>query len=247
MRYVLTVSYDGTDFCGWQRQTNGRSVQGELESALFLILNKEASVTGSGRTDAGVHAKGQVAHVDTDAVFPAERLAPALNTKLPPDVRVIESSLAKDGFHARYSAKEKTYAYTFYTSPVPLPLRERYAVRVDGFDVARAREICPLLEGEHDFRAFSKTGSSVKTTTRTVESVSLDTDGDAVTVRVTGNGFLYGMVRFIAGALYAYSAGKVKKEEIVKMLAGGDRPTAVTELPAKGLTLESVVYGEEKA
>ena len=239
----LTVSYDGTDYVGWQSQKNGVSVQDEIEAALFKVVGERIRVTGSGRTDAGVHATGQVASFKTDSSVPPEKFALATNAFLPKDIRIIKSERAEDGFSARYSAKRKTYRYRLYISDVALPLKERYALRLETApDLTKMRVAAELFVGKHDFRSFSSTGSSVKTTEREIYSVSVnEADGD-ITIDVCGNGFLYNMVRLVSGALVAAGYGKISDNDLIDALSGGERPASVKNLAAKGLTLLSVEY-----
>lgn len=253
MNIALLVSYDGTDFCGWQVQANGRTVQGELERAIEGSFGSFSRVTGSGRTDAGVHAAGQVCNfalAEGIRISP-DRVADALNAKLPPDVRVLESAAAPEEFDACRSAKKKTYRYSVYFSRREDPLRERYAVRFgESPDFARMGECAQRLEGEHDFAAFSATGSAVKTTVRTVYSVKLmpwadDRGGHAsgLHIDVCGSGFLYNMVRIMAGALLGCGAGRLPLSAVERALRTGDRALLGKTMPAKGLTLLSVEYG----
>ena len=243
MRAFFVLEYDGTNYAGWQRQKNGVSVQQIVEEALQTALSSPVKVTASGRTDAGVHALGQVAHLDYDGSIPPEKLCFALNALLPEDISVKQSGRAEDDFHARYSAKKKTYTYTFIESNVRRPLAERYAARVYGaLDDKAMHRAAQLFVGEHDFRAFCSTGSSVKTTTRTVYEASVERSGDKVTFTVTGNGFLYNMVRIMAGTLLAVGEGKKTEQEITAALLTGERKRAGKTLPAAGLTLKSVEY-----
>lgn len=242
MRIVLKISYDGTDYCGWQRQKNGVSVQEVLENALFKLIGEKTNLTASGRTDAGVHAEGQIAHFDTNASIPPERFYLALNSILPNDIRVLTSFLAPDGFHARYSAKRKTYVYKFYVSDVILPLKERYAVRIDQFNVEKADKVLQEIVGTHDFKCFLSSGSEIKTTVRTIYSATVDRYGDDVNIQVCGNGFLYNMVRIIAGTALFASQGKLNADNLKEALLKGDRTLVGKTAPAKGLTLKSVEY-----
>ncbi len=267
MNAVLLVSYDGTALCGWQIQKNGRTVQGELEGALLRAFGVAARVTGSGRTDAGVHAAGQVCNFalpDTLSIEPG-RIADALNAFLPPDIRVLQSARASEAFDACRAAKKKTYRYSVYFSRREHPLLERYAARVgQAPDPARLRACADLLEGEHDFAAFSSTGSSVKTTVRTVYSIaltpwqaagggSIGAGGGSIAagggsvgglhIDVCGGGFLYNMVRILAGALLDCGAGKLPLSAVAAALADGKRDLLGKTMPAKGLTLLGVDYG----
>ena len=253
MNIALLVCYDGTDFCGWQVQKNGVTVQGELERAAECAFGTFSRVTGSGRTDAGVHAAGQVcsfALADTIKIEPA-RVADALNVFLPPAVRVLKSARVGDGFDACRAAKRKTYRYSLYFSRREIPLLERYAVRVwEKPDLAKMRACAALLEGEHDFAAFSSAGSSAKTTVRTVYSVAIapwtDEVGEkvgGVHIDVCGNGFLYNMVRIMAGAMLACGQGRLSLEQVKDALEGGGRDLLGKTMPAKGLTLRGADYG----
>lgn len=243
MRIKLTLSYDGTNFCGWQVQPNGRTVQEELERAVLEVTGEKVRVTGSGRTDSGVHAQGQVAHFDTNKSIPPERLFKALNAHLPEDVRVLESRLVDDDFDACRGAKKKTYVYSAYLSDTEKPLKERYSVRLDkGLDLEKMKEVAKEFLGEHDFAGFCASGSSVKTTVRTIYALDLGVDGEDLTFTVTGNGFLYNMVRIIVGTLVKVGEGKADREDIRKMLNGGERTIGGKTLQAKGLCLKQVVY-----
>ena len=250
MNIVMKVCYDGTHFCGWQIQENGRTVQGELERAVTERFGIVSRVTGSGRTDAGVHAAGQICNFALDdaiRITPA-RVADALNTVLPADVRILESARADEAFDACRSAKKKSYRYSIYCSKREIPLLERYAVRFgENPDLALMRACAKLLEGEHDFAAFSATGSSVKTTVRTVYSVTVTERAEygarVLDVTVCGNGFLYNMVRIMAGVLLDFGCGKLSEESVRAALQGGGRDLLGKTMPAKGLTLLRAEYG----
>ena len=253
MNIALLVAYDGTDFSGWQVQANGRTVQGELERAAEETFGIFSRMTGSGRTDAGVHAAGQVCNfalADSIRISP-ERVADALNVKLPPDVRVLESAAVPDRFDACRSAKKKIYRYSVYFSRRENPLRERYAVRFgESPDLARMGECAERLKGEHDFSAFSSTGSSVKTTVRTLYSVEFvpwwDELGErtfGLHIDVCGNGFLYNMVRIMAGVLLDCGTGKLPLAAVEEALRTGNRDLLGKTMPAKGLTLLGAEYG----
>lgn len=240
----LTVSYDGTNYCGWQVQPNKITVQEVVEKALFTLTGEKIKVIGSGRTDAGVHAEGQVAHFKREKEnIPPEKFALALNIILPDDVKIVKSERADDDFSARRSAKRKTYVYRTYVSTAILPLKDRYAVQLEKQpDVSAMKACAKLLEGEHDFKAFCSSGTSVKTTVRTVYSIDIEERGNEIIFSVTGNGFLYNMVRIIVGTLLAVGRGKIGKKEVEDMLATGKRALGGKTIPAKGLTLLSVEY-----
>ena len=242
MKIKLTLSYDGTHYCGWQRQKNGVSVQETVENAIFSLTGEKVSATGSGRTDAGVHAEGQIACFDTSANIPPEKFYKALNVLLPPDIKAVKSEKAEEGFHPVRAAKRKTYVYTLYVSDVSLPLLERYAVRVEKLDIEKVKAAAKLIKGTHDFKCFSSVGGSVKTTVRTVYSVSVKEKNGIIKITVSGNGFLYNMVRIIVGTLVKVGQGKMTEEEVNKMLSGGGRTLGGTTFPAKGLCLKKVEY-----
>ncbi len=244
MRIFLKIEYDGTDFCGWQIQPNGISVQGELEKAIYAVTGKKTSVTGSGRTDSGVHAEGQVAHFDTDgAGIPPEKYAAALNGVLPCGIKIIESGAADADFHARFSAKRKTYRYDIYVSKTVRPLKDRYAVNVPfALDETKMNAACAYLIGKHDFRCFLASNSAVRDTVREIYSAKVERRGDDLSFYVCGNGFLYNMVRIIAGTLVKIGAGEAQPEFMREVLDGKDRNRAGKTMPARGLTLVSVEY-----
>ncbi|MBQ4097976.1 MAG: tRNA pseudouridine(38-40) synthase TruA [Clostridia bacterium] len=240
----LTVTYDGTNYCGWQVQPNKITVQEVIEKALLTLTGEKIKVIGSGRTDAGVHAEGQVAHFKREKEnIPPEKFALALNIILPDDVKIVKSERADDDFSARRSAKRKTYVYRTYVSTAILPLKDRYALQLEKQpDVSAMKECAKLIEGEHDFKAFCSSGTSVKTTVRTVYSIDIEERGNEIIFSVTGNGFLYNMVRIIVGTLLAVGRGKIGKKEVEDMLATGKRALGGKTIPAKGLTLLSVEY-----
>ena len=253
MRYVLKIAYDGTVYAGWQRQKNALSVQESLETAIQTALGEEVRVTASGRTDAGVHAAGQVCHFDSDIfTVPPEKMPDCLNRFLPADIRVLEGWGADEGFDSNRSAKRKTYCYTFYVAEREMPLLERYAVRLES---APSQEIlqqkAKLFEGEHDFKAFCASGSSVKTTVRTVYEVRVE-ESEAFGCRivktfVTGNGFLYNMVRTMAGELIDLAVNKRTEESLFSAYQTGERGLLGKTMPAKGLILMQVMYNENQS
>ena len=244
MRYALLLSYDGTHYGGWQIQKNAVTVQQKLTEALEDTLGRKTTVTASGRTDSGVHARAQVCHFDAQTAIPAEKLADALNARLPDDISVLQSVAAPEGFDAQSSAKKKTYCYRVYLSHRRQPLKDRYFVQIKyGGDLQKLLQAAAMFEGEHDFKAYCAAGSQVKTTVRRIYGIEVKTDGDDVEIYVTGNGFLYNMVRTLAGTMLYYAAGRLEKEDIDRSLSEGDRNRVGKTMPAKGLTLESVDYG----
>lgn len=244
MRYVVKVAYDGTDFCGWQIQRNGSSVQQTLANAAFAAFGEHTVFTASGRTDSGVHALGQVCHADISANIPAERLADALNCHLPSSVSVLASAQAPQGFDANRSAKKKTYVYNMYFAPRRNPLKDRFSVHIKGVpNLAALREAAALYVGEHDFKAYCASRSQVKTTVRTVYSADIAANGEDVSISVCGSGFLYNMVRTMVGTMLGFSFGAISCEKILSSLSSGDRSLVGKTMPARGLLLHDVDYG----
>jgi tRNA pseudouridine38-40 synthase len=246
MRYLkLTLQYDGTDFCGWQKQTGTaqRTVQGVLEEALSSLTGEVVNTTGAGRTDAGVHALEQVVHFSTSSGIPMERFAPALNSMLPPDLTVSSSVAVGASFHARYDVCAKKYGYLILNRRTPSALWHNYSywvsLRLDEDLIQRGAE---YLIGEHDFRAFSATGSNVKSTTRNILSFQVQRLGDWVSLTVVGNGFLYRMVRLMAGTLLAVGMGKWPPEAVKEILVTGERGHGGPALPPEGLYLMRIYY-----
>ena len=244
MKIKLTISYDGTEYSGWQVQPSKDTVQSRLEQAVYEVTGEKVRVTGSGRTDAGVHAKGQVAHFVTNTTTTTpENFYRALNAHLPFDIRVIESERVDDNFQACRSAKKKTYSYSAYLSRVEKPLKERYAVRFDHrLDVEKMVKASTLFVGEHDFKGFCASRSGAKTSVRKIYSFEIKREGEDLTFLITGNGFLYNMVRIIVGTLVEIGRDKLSIDELRKLLNGGDRSLGGRTLPAKGLCLEKVEY-----
>lgn len=244
MRYVVKVAYDGTDFCGWQIQRNGSSVQQTLANAAFAAFGEHTVFTASGRTDSGVHALGQVCHADISANIPAERLADALNCHLPSSVSVLASAQAPQGFDANRSAKKKTYVYNMYFAPRRNPLKDRFSVHIKGVpNLTALREAAALYVGEHDFKAYCASRSQVKTTVRTVYSADIAASGEDVSISVCGSGFLYNMVRTMVGTMLGFSFGAISREKILSSLSSGDRSLVGKTMPARGLLLHDVDYG----
>ena len=244
MKIKLYISYDGTEYCGWQVQPNGKTVQEEIERAVELVTGEKVRVTGSGRTDAGVHAKCQVAHfITSKQTIEPQRFFKALNAHLPEDIRVTKSEQVGDEFDACRGTKRKTYVYKTYVADTILPLKERYATRLDfAVDVEKISETAKIFIGEHDFKGFCASGSSIKTTVRTIYDLKVDFNGEDLNFTITGNGFLYNMVRILVGTLIKVGEGKAEKSDVEKMLLTGERTLGGKTLPAKGLCLDSVEY-----
>jgi tRNA pseudouridine38-40 synthase len=247
--FKLTIAYDGTGLVGWQRQAEGTSVQGLIEDALTrLTATAGVTVTGAGRTDAGVHARGQVASTRL-----ATRLAPAdllrgANALLPPAVRVLAVDVADPGFHARFAAKEKRYAYHAVLGPVISPFDARYAWHLPyPLDLSAMRAALPALEGRHDFAAFQSTGSDIEDSVRTLTEARLDDSpaeagGTRLVLTLAGDGFLRHMVRAIAGTLVDVGRGRWPAARLAEILASADRSQAGPTAPPHGLFLVSVRY-----
>ena len=248
MRYVILLAYDGTDYGGWQIQKNSITVQEKLEEACEKVFGVRTTVTASGRTDSGVHAAGQVCHFDAETTIPAEKIADVLNRFLPADIAVLESAAAPENFDANRSAKRKTYCYKFYLADRRNPLKDRFSVWVKNpVNIAKLQHISGSFVGKHDFKAYCKSGSQVKTTVREVYSVDVVTKKNDLStdieIYVCGGGFLYNMVRTIAGTMINFAEGSLSEEEIARSLSEGDREAVGRTMPAKGLTLEKVEYG----
>ena len=245
-RIRLTIGYDGTDYAGWQRQVNGLGIQQELEDVLQRLFGEEVHVMGSGRTDAGVHARGQVAVFDLNHSIPVRQLKLALNANLPEDIRIYEAEECPVDFHPQYGAKRKTYRYRFYQGAVMPPEYRRYMVLApEDADWELGERMLPLLEGEHDFAACCASGSCAASTVRTIYRARLlkEAEGPSVyTLELTGNVFLYNMVRIIAGTLLEAARGKISWEIIEKALREGARKELGPTAPAKGLILWKVEY-----
>jgi tRNA pseudouridine38-40 synthase len=249
MNFKLTIQYDGTDFHGWQRQGELRTVQGELTQALSLIDGREVVVHGSGRTDAGVHALGQVASVVLQKEITPRKLRAAINGNVGKDVRVVEAQIVSDEFHARYSALGKTYLYRTVNGPVLSPFWLRYAHHeARALDLERMTESARLFLGTHDWTAFSSAQSDSETKTRTITELGVASRWDDVArcrvieMTMSADGFLRYMVRSIAGTLLAVGRSELDQQLVARAIAEGDRSLAAATAPPQGLTLVSVRY-----
>ena len=245
----LVLQYDGTDYVGWQRQASGTSIQGLLEDAIRPIEGSDVTVHGAGRTDAGVHARGQVASVRLAAPIDPVTLARALNAVLPLDVRVAGAEVAADDFHARFSATGKVYDYQVVNAPFASPFLRRYVWHViPPIDLEAVRSASAPLVGEHDFSAFQGSGSEVPTAVRRVRRLEwLDPAGagEPIVMRIEGDGFLRHMVRNIAGTLVEIGLGRWPAGAIHGILASRTRGRAGTTAPASGLVLREVLYSHK--
>lgn len=242
-RIKLTVAYDGTDYCGWQIQKNGITVEKVLNRALSRLTGEEITVVGASRTDAGVHARGNVAVFDTDTRIPAERIVYAVNALLPEDVVVVRSEEVPAGWHPRKCVSVKTYEYRILNKEFPDPVRRRDTYFVSfSLDIERMRRAAEYLKGEHDFKSFCSAQTAVETTVRTIYDLDIKKEGEIITIRVRGNGFLYNMVRIIAGTLAGVGRGYFEPEDMERMLEAKDRTQAGVTAPPQGLTLVGIEY-----
>lgn len=242
-RIKLIVAYDGTNYCGWQVQPNGITIQQVLNEALSDLLGEEIRTMGASRTDAGVHARGNVAAFDTSARMPADKISFALNTRLPADIRIQGSAEVPAGFHPRFANTVKTYEYQILNRTFPDPTRRLNSLHWYGkLDVAAMERAASYLEGTHDFKSFATASTDVKTTVRTIYETQLWKEDDMIHFRVTGNGFLYNMVRIIVGTLMEVGQGSYPPEHIPEILKAGDREMAGPTARALGLTLVGIRY-----
>ena len=244
-RIKLVVAYDGTNYQGWQIQRNGETIESMLNRALQSLTGEPIRVMGASRTDSGVHALGNVAVFDTEARMPGDKFSYALNQRLPEDIRIQASCEVPGDFHPRYQETVKTYEYRILNREFPLPscrLNTYYTLDVD-----RMCQAAAFLTGEHDFKSFCAAGAQVKTTIRTIYDLQIRKDEDILTIRITGNGFLYNMVRIIAGTLMKVGTGEWEPEYIEEILKAKDRRKAGPTAPAKGLTLLEIRFLGEKS
>lgn len=249
MNFKLLIQYDGTDFHGWQVQENSRTIQGELERVIGSLEDANVKVVGSGRTDAGVHAEGQVANVKLNRPFTPEKLRNAINGNLWRDIRIVNVEKAPDDFHARFSAKSKTYVYRIINAPVMSPFWRRFAHHEPRpLNVGEMRTASRLFLGEHDWTAFASAHSDGDSRVRTVTDCSVESVWDAragsamIEFRISANGFLRYMVRSLVGTILEVGRGEKDSDTIQAAVVGGDRNLAGKTAPAHGLTLEKVLY-----
>ena len=250
-RILLITAYDGTNYCGWQVQKNGETIEGVLNRELSRLFGAEIAVIGASRTDSGVHALGNVAVFDTEARMPADKVAYALNSRLPEDIRIQRSLEVPPDFHPRKTACVKTYEYRILNREFELPSERlnSYFFRRE-LDVERMKAACPYFLGEHDFKSFCSIHTQAETTVRTIYSLEVleeelpDLGGRRIRIRVTGNGFLYNMVRILAGTLIQVGLGAYAPEDMEPMLMACDRQAAGPTAPAQGLTLIGMKYPE---
>lgn len=243
----LVVAYEGTAYRGFQIQKGGRTIQGELEKALGGIFGHAPRVMAAGRTDAGVHALGQVVNFRAEGSIPTDRIPRALNGLLPPDIVVRGAAEVPPSFHARYDATGKTYRYLIYTGGIPSPFWRRYSLMAGrSLDLAAMQQAAAFLVGTHDFRSFQASGSSVKRTVRTVSDISIREVPPLVIFEARADGFLYKMVRNIVGTCLEIGLGAMKPEDIREVLVRADRDAAGPTAPPEGLFLVRVDYPPDR-
>lgn len=244
MKILIRIAYDGSKYFGWQRQKEFISVQQKVEEALSTLFKKNIAIRGSSRTDTGVHAMAQGAVFETDTSIPMNKLPYAVNSFLPNDIVVWEAREVDENFHPQYSVIDKTYEYKIQNSQFRNPKLYNYTefVRYD-LNIEDMKKACEFFIGEHNFKAFCATGGQSKTTVRIIYDLFVTKDDDIITIKIKGNGFLYNMVRIIAGTLVEVGRGKIKPEEIADIILSEDRQKAGKTMAANGLTLMEVNYG----
>ena len=244
---MLTVAYDGTNYHGWQYQNNVKTIEGELNKALSSLLQKNIEVIGASRTDAGVHAMCNAAVFDSDAGIPAEKYSYALNQMLPDDIRIRKSEEVPADFHPRKTDTVKTYEYRIDCEEFADPLKTRYAYfTYVPLDASKMQEAAFHLIGTHDFKSFCSVNTTATTTVRTIFDIQVIRDGVDIIVRITGNGFLYNMVRIIVGTLMDVGRGKYTPDKVKDILEATDRTAAGPTVPACGLMLKELHFLERK-
>ena len=242
-RIKLIVAYDGTNYCGWQTQINGITVEEVLNKTLSGLLKEDIRGIGASRTDSGVHALGNVAVFDTESKIPGDKFSFALNQRLPEDIRIQESCQVADDFHPRFCDTIKTYEYKILNRKFALPTERLYSAFVYyPLDVEKMQMAAAYLVGEHDFKSFCSSGSQVESTVRTITDISVEKHGEMISIRVSGNGFLYNMVRIIVGTLMKIGLGVWEPERMEEILNACDRNAAGPKAEARGLTLVEIRY-----
>ena len=239
----LKIEYDGKDFNGWQKQPTKLNIQGEIERAIKDITGEEVDLIASGRTDAGVHALGQVANFKTNSNIPVEKFPIAINTKLKRSIRILEAQEVDERFHSRYNCKKKTYRYVINNSENGTAIYRNLEYNFSQkLNVEKMNEAAKYFLGEHDFRGFKASGTSSKSSVRTIYEANVYQEGSRIFIELTGNGFLYNMVRIISGTLIEVGLEKIRPENIKDIIESGDRERAGKTLPPQGLYLVNVEY-----
>lgn len=246
-RVLLRVAYDGTNYCGWQVQPNGITIQEVLNNKLTELLGEPIETIGASRTDAGVHALGNVAVFDTETRIPGEKISYALNQRLPDDIRIQESREVPADFHPRYQESEKTYLYRILNRKFPLPTSRLYSYFYHyNLNIENMQKAADYLIGTYDFASFCGSNAQVKTTVRTITGISVERAGDEIQITVKGRGFLYNMVRIISGTLIEIGGGLYPPEHILEILEAKKRTEAGPTAPAHGLTLMNIRFLAEE-
>jgi len=239
----LKIEYDGKEFNGWQKQPTKLNIQGEIERAIKDITGEEVELIASGRTDAGVHALGQVANFKTNSNIPVEKFPIALNTKLKRSIRILSAEQVEENFHSRYNCKKKTYRYVINNSEngtaIYRNLEYNFSQRLD---IEKMKKAAQYFIGEHDFKGFKASGTSSKSSVRKIYKAEIYKENEKIIIELTGNGFLYNMVRIISGTLIDVGIGKIMPEEISEIIKSGERERAGKTLPPQGLYLVKVEY-----
>ena len=240
----LVIEYDGKEFNGWQKQPNKLNIQGSIEEAIKQITGEEIELNASGRTDAGVHAYGQVANFKTESNLPIEKFPVAINTKLKKSIRIIKAEEVDERFHSRLNCKKKTYRYVINNSEFASAIYRNLETHIpQKLNIKKMKEAIKYFEGEHDFKAFKASGTSSKSSVRTIYKAEIiEMPNNRIYIELTGNGFLYNMVRIIAGTLVDVGLEKIKPEEISNIIEKGKRDLAGKTLPPNGLFLLNVEY-----
>ena len=239
----LTIEYDGKDFNGWQKQPNKLNIQGTIEQAIKSITGEDVELNASGRTDAGVHALGQVANFKTNSQIPIDKMAIAINSRLKKSIVIKKAEEVDERFHSRLSCKRKKYRYVINNSPEGTAIYRYLETHIpQKLDVQKMQEAIKYFVGEHDFKAFKASGTSSKNSVRTIYDAKVEQKDDRIFIELTGNGFLYNMVRIIAGTLVDVGLGKIEPERIKEIIELGKREFAGKTLPPNGLYLLKVVY-----
>lgn len=239
----LTIEYDGKDFNGWQKQPTKLNIQGTIEQAIKQITGEDVELNASGRTDAGVHALGQVANFKTNSQIPIEKFAIAINSKLKRSIVIKKAEEVDERFHSRLSCKKKTYRYIINNSPEGTAIYRNLETHIpQKLDLIQMKKAIKYFEGEHDFKAFKASGTSSKSSVRTIYKADIYQENEKIFIEITGNGFLYNMVRIIVGTLVEVGLGKIKPEKIIDIIQQGKRENAGKTFPPNGLYLLKVMY-----
>ena len=241
----LVIEYDGKDFNGWQKQPNKLNIQGEIENVIANITKEEVELTASGRTDAGVHALGQVANFKTNSQIPIEKFPIAINSQIKNSIRIKSAEEVDESFHSRFNCKRKTYRYVIDNSKYGSAIYRNLSYHVSTkLNVDEMKKAIKYFEGEHDFKAFKSSGTSSKSSVRTIYKAIIKEKDENIIIELTGNGFLYNMVRIIVGTLVEVGLGKIDSKEIPDIIESKDRQRAGKTLPPQGLFLLEVEYDE---